>query len=126
MESKGYSLNTIGKHIKSLKTFLNYAVTEGYTTNQKFKSSDFKVKTEITTEIYLTDEEIQQMHKHDFSKYPEIEHASDVFLFGCRITSYNVCYTKLLRRMGCANTGTPPAWRIRSKARPQNRRFLLT
>ncbi|MBT8244930.1 MAG: site-specific integrase [Winogradskyella sp.] len=93
MEVNNYSLNTIGKHIKTLKTFLNYAVSEGYSTNQKYKSNDFKVKKEITTEIYLTDQEIKQMFEKDLSKYPELEHARDVFLMGCytgqRISDYN-------------------------------------
>tara|TARA_R110001592_G_C13170288_1_gene749764 strand:+ start:224 stop:1528 length:1305 start_codon:yes stop_codon:yes gene_type:complete len=93
MESKKYALNTIGKHIKNFKTFLNYALAEGYTNNQKFKSNDFKVLKEITTEIYLTDAEIKKMHKKDLSKYPEVAHARDVFLIGCytgqRISDYN-------------------------------------
>ena len=93
MEVKGYSLNTIGKHIKNFKTFLNYALAEGYTTNQRFRSKDFKVKTEVTTEIYLTDSEIEAMLKKDLSIYPELEHARDVFLMGCytgqRISDYN-------------------------------------
>ncbi|AOW17123.1 hypothetical protein LPB03_06460 [Polaribacter vadi] len=93
MESKKYALNTIGKHIKNLKTFLNYAVAEGYTNNQKFKSNDFKVLKEITTEIYLTDAEIKEMFEKDFSKYPEVELVRDVFLMGCytgqRISDYN-------------------------------------
>lgn len=93
MESNSYSLNTIGKHIKNFKTFLNYALAEGYTTNQRFRSKDFKVKTEVTTEIYLTDSEIEAMLKKDLSKYPELEHARDVFLMGCysgqRISDYN-------------------------------------
>ncbi|MCF1420321.1 tyrosine-type recombinase/integrase [Mangrovimonas futianensis] len=93
MEASGYSLNTIGKHIKTLKTFMNYALIEGYSTNLRFKSDDFKVKKEITTEIYLTDDEIKQMYEYDLSKYPELEHARDVFLMGCytgqRISDYN-------------------------------------
>lgn len=93
MESKDYALNTIGKHIKNLKTFLNYALAEGYSSNQKFKSKDFKVATEITTEIYLTDSEIKEMLDKDLSKYPEVELARDVFLIGCytgqRISDYN-------------------------------------
>lgn len=93
MESKKYALNTIGKHIKNLKTFLNYALAEGYTNNQKFKSNDFKVLKEITTEIYLTDAEIKDMFEKDLSKYPEVELARDVFLMGCytgqRISDYN-------------------------------------
>lgn len=93
LEHQGYSLNTIGKHIKSLKTFLNYAYSEGYTNNQKFKSNDFKVVKEITTEIYLSDEEIQEMFEKDLSRFPEVELARDIFLIGCytgqRISDYN-------------------------------------
>lgn len=93
MESKKYALNTIGKHIKNFKTFLNYALSEGYTKNQKFKSNDFKVLKEITTEIYLSDAEIQEMFDKDLSKFPEVELARDVFLMGCytgqRISDYN-------------------------------------
>ncbi len=93
MEHKKYALNTIGKHIKNLKTFLNYALSEGYTKNQKFKSNDFKVVKEITTEIYLTDAEIKEMFNKDLSKFPEVELARDVFLIGCytgqRISDYN-------------------------------------
>ena len=93
MEGKNYALNTIGKHIKNLKTFLNYALAEGYSNSQKFKSKDFKVLKEITTEIYLTDAEIEQMFQKDLSKYPELEHARDVFLIGYytgqRISDYN-------------------------------------
>src|SRR5690606_20965656 len=93
MEANDYSLNTIGKHLKTIKTFLNYALIEGYTSNQRFKSDDFKVKKETTTEIYLTDDEIKKMYEHDLSKFPELEHARDVFLIGCytgqRISDYN-------------------------------------
>lgn len=93
MEGKDYALNTIGKHIKNFKTFLNYALIEGFTSNAKFKSNEFKAKKEITTEIYLTDDEIKKIHNKDLSKYPEIEHARDVFLIGCytgqRISDYN-------------------------------------
>lgn len=93
MEHKKYSLNTIGKHIKSIRTFNNYALNEGYTNSTKFKSKEFKVKKEITTEIYLSDQEIQKMYIKDLSKYPELEHARDIFLIGCytgqRVSDYN-------------------------------------
>jgi integrase len=93
LEDQNYALNTIGKHIKNFKTFLNYALSEGYTSNQRFRKKDFKVKTEITTEIYLTEDEIKQMHIKDLSEYPDLEYARDVFLMGCytgqRISDYN-------------------------------------
>ncbi|MDV7187635.1 site-specific integrase [Lutibacter sp. TH_r2] len=93
LEDGDFSLNTIGKHIKTLKSFMNYALIEGYTENIKFKSKDFKVVKEITTEIFLTEEEIAEMHKKDLSKNPEYERARDIFLIGCytgqRISDYN-------------------------------------
>ena len=93
LEGRNYALNTIGKHIKNFKTFLNYALSEGFTSNQRFRTKDFKVKKEVTTEIYLTEDEIKQMHLKDLSKYPELEHARDLFLIGCytgqRISDYN-------------------------------------
>lgn len=92
-KEKQFSKNTIGKHFKTIKTFMNYAVSEGYTNNQKFKSSDFKVAKEITTEVYLTEEEIQAFYDKDLSKYPKLSHARDIFLIGCytgqRVSDYN-------------------------------------
>ncbi|SHI61140.1 Site-specific recombinase XerD [Mesonia phycicola] len=93
MEAKEYSLNTIGKHIKTIKTFLNYAVSEGYSQNQRFRSKAFKAVKEITTEIYLTEEEIQAFYDKDLTKYPKLSHARDIFLMGCytgqRVSDYN-------------------------------------
>ncbi len=98
MEEKGYALNTIGKHTKNMITFFNYAVIEGYTTNQKFKRSDFKVKKEITTEIYLNEDEIRAFYDIDLTRFPELSHARDVFLMGCytgqRISDYNNLNTR--------------------------------
>lgn len=92
-EEKEFTKNTIGKHIKTIKTFMNYALTEGYTSNQSFKSSEFKVSKEITTEIYLTEDEIEAFRNFDLSKYPKLSHARDIFLIGYytgqRVSDYN-------------------------------------
>lgn len=92
-EEKKFTKNTIGKHIKTIKTFMNYALTEGYTDNQSFKSSEFKVSKEITTEIYLTVDEIEAFKNFDLSKYPKLSHARDIFLIGYftgqRVSDYN-------------------------------------
>ncbi|UFH46906.1 site-specific integrase [Flavobacterium galactosidilyticum] len=93
LEKENYSLNTIGKHIKTIKSFMNYAFVEGYTASVKHQSRDFKVEKEITTEIYLSDAEIKVLHNKDLSKTPVLEHARDVFLIGCytgqRVSDYN-------------------------------------
>ncbi len=90
---KKFTQNTIGKHIKTIKTFMNFALTEGYTDNQSFKSSEFKVSKEITTEIYLNADEIEAFRTYDLSKYPKLSHARDLFLIGYytgqRVSDYN-------------------------------------
>lgn len=92
-EIQDFKLNTIGKHIKTIKTFMNYALNEGYTTNQRFKSTEFKVMKENTTQIYLDADEIKAMYEFDFSKYPVLEQARDIFLMGYytgqRVSDYN-------------------------------------
>ncbi|UII77175.1 site-specific integrase [Flagellimonas sp. HMM57] len=93
MEKEDYRLNSIGKHIKNLKTFLNDALTNGVTNNAIFKNRNFKVLKERTTEVYLTNEEIKILAKEDFSEMPRIQQARDIFLIGCytgqRVSDYN-------------------------------------
>lgn len=92
-DGKCYSLNTIGKHMKTLKTFLNYASNMGVNQNFKYKLPEFKIVKEETTAVYLTKEEKIKLFKYDFSKHPELEIARDVFLIGCeigqRVSDYN-------------------------------------
>lgn len=93
LENEDYSLNSIGKHVKNLKVFLNDALTNGITNNVVFKSRSFKVPKEVTTDIYLTNEEINVLAQKDFRDKPSIELARDIFLIGCytgqRVSDYN-------------------------------------
>ncbi|CAA0248773.1 Phage integrase family protein [Tenacibaculum maritimum] len=93
LENEGYSLNSVGKHIKNLKVFLNDALTNGVTDNSIFKSRSFKVLKETTTEIFLTKEELEILANEDFSKRSKLELARDIFLIGCytgqRVSDYN-------------------------------------
>ncbi|MEM6814282.1 MAG: site-specific integrase [Bacteroidota bacterium] len=93
LEDEDYSLNSIGKHIKNLKTFLNDALINGVSSNIIFKSRSFAAPKELTTHIYLTKEEIKKLTNFDFSENPSLEHAMDIFLIGChtgqRVSDYN-------------------------------------
>lgn len=62
---KLYSPNTIGKHIKNLKTFLFAAEDMKLTTNTDFKSSRFVVDREDVDNVYLTEERIQELYDFD-------------------------------------------------------------
>ena len=83
LEKENYRLNSIGKHIKNLKAFLNDALTNGVTNNAIFKNRNFRVLKERTTEIYLTNGEIKILAEKDFSQKPRVQQAVDIFLIGC-------------------------------------------
>jgi len=88
-----YSTNTIGKHIKTLKTILNSATNEGHNSSLKYKHPEFKIVKELTTAVYLDMDELKRMFELDLSKYPKHEKARDIFIMGCetgqRISDYN-------------------------------------
>jgi integrase len=88
-----YSLNTIGKHFKNLKTFLNFAVNVGHNNTLMYKLSEFKIIKEQTTAVYLTKNEKKDLFEFDFSNYPKLEEARDIFIIGCeigqRVSDYN-------------------------------------
>jgi hypothetical protein len=66
LNKKKYTLNTLGKYIQVLKTFLTYSTENGYNTNQYFKTKKFKVHQVAGFSIYLTEAEIQAIYKKDF------------------------------------------------------------
>jgi len=80
---EGYSMNTIGKHIKNIKAFMNAGVDAELHSNFKFKK--FPLPNEQTTAIYLTLEEQKRMLDLDLSKNKALELARDVFIIGCEI-----------------------------------------
>jgi len=80
-EVKKHSVNTFGRNVGLIKTFLNYALREKYTLNDKFKL--FKAKREITDQVVLSKSEVLKLYHYDFSKSPKLERVRDVFVFGC-------------------------------------------
>ena len=78
---KFHQVNTVGRNIGLIKTFLNYCVKRAYITNTKFR--DTPVKREVTHQLVLTKEEIQQIADLDLSNNKRLERVRDVFLIGC-------------------------------------------
>lgn len=83
LNKKGYSQNTVAKHIITLKTFINEAFERGYTDSLAHKSKRFRAVQVQTDEIYLTDEELDELFKLDLSKTPHLDRVRDLFLVGC-------------------------------------------
>ena len=94
LNEQNYALNTVGKNINWLKTFMNTAQTEGHHTNVAFKNKMFKgARVEVDT-IYLTKEDLDKIRAVDLSgKSPGYDLARDIFLIGVwtaqRISDYN-------------------------------------
>jgi len=77
------SSNTVGKHIKTLKTFLNEATERGYNTNLEFKKKKFKVTKEESDTIYLSMAELKDIENIDFANNARLDKIRDLFLIGC-------------------------------------------
>lgn len=75
--------NTVGKHIKNLKTFLNIATEKGVNENLAYKSKHFKAMEEDVDHIYLTDEELELLRKCNLNHKPYLDRVRDLFLIGC-------------------------------------------
>lgn len=72
--------NTIGRYIKTIKSFMHFAAERGYTNNYKFKS--FKVIKQDADIIYLTEEELLKVYNLDgLSK--SLSMVRDAFCLGC-------------------------------------------
>ncbi len=82
LREKNQSNNNIGKHIKTLKTFLNDATERGINKNMKFKSKRFKAFSETADAIYLTENELNTLYKLDLNKNPKFEKVRDLFIIG--------------------------------------------
>ena len=81
-KKKGFRNNSIGNHVKRLKTVLNSATEEGYNKTLIFRSRDFKVLSEKTENFYLDEQELLILGSLDLDQTPGLERARDLFLLG--------------------------------------------
>lgn len=79
--NKGYALNTVGKKIKVLKTFLNDAEYRGYISKDSFRH--FKKLSEEKEAVYLSVNELEKIYKLNLSNNQKFEKVRDLFLVGC-------------------------------------------
>ena len=77
------SLNTIGKHIKIIKSMLNEATEQGINKNLAYKSKKFITLSEDTDTIYLSECELQLIANLNLKKNLKLDSIRDLFLVGC-------------------------------------------
>jgi integrase len=76
-------LNTIGDHIKRIKTVLADAQSRKIEVNPAFESAYFAKPSEETDSIYLPISELKQLEELDLSENKKLERVRDLFLIGC-------------------------------------------
>ncbi len=77
------SANTVGKHIKTIKSFMNEATERGINENLEFRKKKFKTIREESDTVYLSIKELQQFEKLDLKAIPRLDKVRDLFLIGC-------------------------------------------
>ncbi len=75
--------NTIGRHIRTLKTFLNDATDKGLNKNLDYKKKNFKTIGEEADTIYLSQKELKIIEEINLFKSPRLDKVRDLFLIGC-------------------------------------------
>lgn len=81
---KKQSINTAGKNIGILISWLHAATDEGTNKNLAFHHKKFKAFKEPVHHVYLTEEELDKIAMCDFTGKPGLERTRDLFLIGCR------------------------------------------
>lgn len=83
---KDYKPDTMGKHQKTLKTFLREATDEGINENLDFQKKTFKITSKDNEEsihIALNEAELLEMYNLDLTDNKRLEKVRDLFLVGC-------------------------------------------
>ncbi|TAI49829.1 integrase [Flagellimonas allohymeniacidonis] len=95
MGELGHINNTFSRNMGLLKTFLFWALKEGYTYKEDFK--EFKLKPKVVTkQLALKLEDLEHLMKQEFET-ARLEKVRDVFVFAC-LTGMRFGELKLIRR----------------------------
>lgn len=80
---KGCCTNTVAKHMKHLRTFVNSAIDKGYMKAEEYAFQRYKIRTKESKHTYLMAEEMQKLENLDMSDNIPLKHSLDAFLFCC-------------------------------------------
>lgn len=82
--NKGYSINTIGRHVKELKIVMRTAYEEGLTDNKAVENRRFRVLTTEVEKISLSVSDLEKIAKLHISEDDvRLGESRDLFLIGC-------------------------------------------
>ena len=84
MRQKMYETNTIAKHMRQLRTFVNEAIKRGYIQPENYSFRKYQIKTTQSKHSFLLPEEIRKLEKLELSLCSKsLMHSLKAFLFCC-------------------------------------------
>lgn len=84
LQSKGCHLNTIAKHMKHLKRYINVAINKEYMDIQKYAFRKYKIKSIEGSHTHLAPEELHKFENLQLTgRYTRLQKTKDAFLFCC-------------------------------------------
>lgn len=84
LQSKDYHLNTIAKHMKHLKRYINVAINKEYMDIQKYAFRKYKIKSVEGNHTHLSPEELNKLEALNLEKrFSKLQKTKDAFLFCC-------------------------------------------
>ena len=80
----GYQTNTVAKHMKHLKSFVNAAINKGYIDPNNYAFRRYKIKMKEGKHVFLLPEEMKKLEEVSLTgRNSCLEHTLDAFLFCC-------------------------------------------
>lgn len=84
LQSRGYHLNTVAKHMKHLKRYINVAINKEYMDIKKYAFRKYKIKNVEANHTHLSPEELRRLEDLKLEgKYAKLQKTRDAFLFCC-------------------------------------------
>lgn len=84
LQSRGYHLNTVAKHMKHLKRYINVAINKEYMDIKKYAFRKYKIKNVEANHTHLSPEELHRLEDLKLEgKYAKLQKTRDAFLFCC-------------------------------------------
>lgn len=82
LREQGKNQNTIGKHLRQLRTIVNEAINSGYMPVDSYPFKKYKIKIQKAQKPFLTPDELNKLEKLHINNYKQ-RHILDAFLFCC-------------------------------------------
>lgn len=82
MREQGKNINTIGKHLRQLRTLVNEAINCGYMSADSYPFRKFAIKKKKTEHRFLTPDELKRLESVQLADERH-RHVLDAFLFCC-------------------------------------------